>query len=502
MAKRYTVNINRFDGGISEDKRVQAANKYSITKHFDALTYPHKLVPFTKTQATDSENKTFNIVKFIYANSKLYGLGDVSGNPTRVQIYENGGLGSTDNWTTSTNGAGSTANKNTDVFFAYAVGATTYIYTLVNGDRVSKFDTSGGAFTDNERAVTYTTTQIQAQPILHPSDNIAYFFADNVVHVNNAGSWSTGLTLPATQRIVSACAHGNYLALGCITLGTYDIRSTVYLWDRDSSLTTLSERVDFGEGTLKHLFSLDNNLIGVVDFYSTPPLGNGDSKVGRVHIKQASGQTAVILSSLTTDATGITGVISNTKFVRDNIAYFPMAVRLNGDQRSGIWALKGNGLLTLAIIEEELSTVNGTIQGIYATANIWWIAHSADGSVNRSSYTNSDYSSTNASTYESLIFTGGDSSQTKKLVGVTVMTEPLVTSDQVVLKYRKDEETSWTTIFTTTTANSISHDAVNIESSGANLPQFNEIQFQILSTSGAVITGLRFDYEEIEDGLY
>ena len=91
---------------------------------------------------------------------------------------------------------------------------------------------------------------------------------------------------------------------------------------------------------------------------------------------------------------------------------------------------------------------------------------------------------------------------TKKLVGVTVETEALPTAGQVVLKYRKDEETSWTTIFTNTTDNSLSHSAINIESTGVTLPQFKEIQFQIISTGNAVITGLRFKIEIIDKEPY
>ena len=68
---------------------------------------------------------------------------------------------------------------------------------------------------------------------------------------------------------------------------------------------------------------------------------------------------------------------------------------------------------------------------------------------------------------------------------------------QVVLKYRKDNETTWTTIFTNTTENSISHEACNIESTGENLPQFKDIQFRIECSGSVGLLGLRFRYEEL-----
>jgi len=82
------------------------------------------------------------------------------------------------------------------------------------------------------------------------------------------------------------------------------------------------------------------------------------------------------------------------------------------------------------------------------------------------------------------------------------MTDALPAAGQVVLKYRKDEDTSFTTIFTHTTDNSISHDAVNIESSGAQLPEFREIIFRIESTGNAKITGLKFKYDVLPKNAY
>ena len=79
----------------------------------------------------------------------------------------------------------------------------------------------------------------------------------------------------------------------------------------------------------------------------------------------------------------------------------------------------------------------------------------------------------------------------KNLTGVTVMCEPLPASATVVLKYKQDQQTAYTQIFTHTSTNSLGHSAINIESSGAQLPDFQEITFRIESTIGAVVTALR-----------
>jgi hypothetical protein len=52
-----------------------------------------------------------------------------------------------------------------------------------------------------------------------------------------------------------------------------------------------------------------------------------------------------------------------------------------------------------------------------------------------------------------------------------------------------------------TTDNAVRHTALNIETSGANLPTYKEIQFRVESTGGAVVTGLKFLPEKVPDDL-
>jgi hypothetical protein len=103
-----------------------------------------------------------------------------------------------------------------------------------------------------------------------------------------------------------------------------------------------------------------------------------------------------------------------------------------------------------------------------------------------------------------LVFDCGDSSLTKKLVGVTVHHDPLPSGGQVIVKYEVDPIPStyaWTTALTNTTANSLSAPAVNVAGSG-ELPTFKEIHFRIESTGGAIVTGLSFEYNIFLDKPY
>jgi len=212
-------------------------------------------------------------------------------------------------------------------------------------------------------------------------------------------------------------------------------------------------------------------------------------------VKVWSGGTPQLIKKIIATATITAGLFSKTVYVKDGKMYWAMSVPFNGlALTSGIWVLgkntNGNYAVTIDHIEEAASA-NG-IQGFALFGNYVWIIHSADGSITK---TDDQVAFTETSIYESQKFL--TSKDKKKLNGVWVTFEPLPTAGTVVLKYRKDEETSYTQIFTDGTDSAVAHESVNIESSGVAFPNFKEIQFQISSTGGAVITGFGFDYEKI-----
>ena len=511
MGKIYTQIINRFDGGLSEDKRVKSSNKFSLTKHFDAFTYPHKLVPYRSTEA--NEDKTFNIVKFLYApyvtGHALYGLGvDVGTTKPCLYIYDIDTAFPT-TWSGGSWLKSPTTGRNTEVLFYYK----NYVYVWAgNGRYLQRVDIT--SHTNDFSTIAngdFSAAGTVAQPVHHPADDTAYFFYNNKVYKLSGTTWCDGgtdpvLTLPDNLSIVSACAYGNYLAIACSTKGTTDYQSIVFLWDRDSSLTTLSERIDFGAGRIVHLANLAGRLTAVIDYYISGSRGAAAS--GKIVIRQyLGGQFAATVNEIESDTAGDSTTLPKVRYQKDDKLYFAAKPKLNGDFRHGIWVVDSNGRVTLDYIEEEVAD-NRSYQGIYQVGNIWFIAHSGDGSVNR---TNDQAVYTYTSIYESLILDGNDSSTKKKLLGVSVMTEPLVSNDDLslVLKYRKDSDLdgSWTTILTRTITNADenSHSAINIESTGVNLPEFNEIQFRIESKSGSyapVITGLKFQYEVLDNLPY
>jgi len=499
------TRINRFDGGISNDKRDGwigsiregfTTRYFGLTKHFDVFTYPKRMVPYHKTKA--DETKTYDIVKFLVATpdtARIYGFGIHTAVPADKQgaVYVHNASLSTNGWTlVSSSGTDVGDNRVENVFFYYK----DYIYFWA-GAGVCRYEVgAGGVNTTAYQSVTFSSI---AQPVHHPADDIAYFFHDNYVNTLSGVDWSLEvLTLPDNFKIVAACPYGNYLAIACVDKTSFGMYSVVYLWDRDSSLATLTERIDFGEGEIKHIANLNNKLIAVMNFYLYTAADYISIDNPRVLIKQANQNFAVTINEiLADDEVADTEDLWDTRFISGDKLYFPATIPFNSDTREGIWVIDEFGKVTLDFIEEDA----GDYQGILRVGNSWWIAHSDDGSIQRSDNAKA-YSTTLSSVYESLIFNAGDSSQIKELKGVTVSTEKLPTAGQVVLKYRIDGGTTWIPIFTETTNNSIEHSAVNIEATGVELPQFKEIELQINSTGGAVITGLGFDCELTDSRIY
>lgn len=490
MGKITKHLINRFDGGATDDHRINIANKYALTKNFDAFTYAHKLVPQYRTVA--NEVKSQKVVKFIYAQwtsdatypNRLYGYGVAFGT-TCPGVF----MWKIDDGTFARevpiNNTSAVSGRNEDVFFYYK----RYIYMWAGGSKLVRFDTQASdAFNDSYQTISYTNV---AQPVLHPSDDIAYFFTDNNVHTLNGASWTTNaLVLPSQYKITGACAYGNYLAIACTTLGSVEKNSVVFLWDRDSSITTLSQRIDFGQGEIKHIANLNNRLVTVMNHYannSTFGLTNG-----KIIVKTYNGNFGQPLNEFINDSY-TADLMTKTNYVRDGKLFFPANPKFNGDTRLGIWGVDGNGKMTISFIEEEATQYDG----IYMTGNIWWIAHSGDGSVNY--IDTAAYSTTNPSVYESLLI--GSTNNTNKLISAGVLTEPMPSAGQIVLKYRLGDTGNWITIYTDGTDSSTFHEAINIESSGDTLPDYHELQFQINSTGGAVVTGIEFKEESIDDGL-
>lgn len=514
MGKTITTIVDRFDGGITSDARDTSEGVSSMLTNFDILTDTHRMIPYRNSESGDSAASTslkrnFAIALRTGTTYSLYALGGQAAQPGRAEIlYKDLTTGASndlddDAWASTSNNQSASGSTSFDLFVYYK--KTGYIYGAKAGTTIWAYAPGGGTFDEDGSGVSASVSYTNiAQGLVHSKDDILYIPYDNKIAKNDNGSWTTAaLTLPTHVYVTSICEYGNYLAIGCAPLSGVG-KSVVYLWDRDSTLATLSESIDWGTGLLKILEEVDGILVGLS---LAGGLGGatGITFNDRVIMRYMSGSRAVKLKEFIAGNTSTQLPIAKQKI--NNRLYFMMSISLRGATREGVWSLgRVNPSSPMTLVHErtpnnDTALSSGTLYNFFVVGDFMFIAY-ISASVHNLTKTNDTETYTATSIYESKIFNLGESSVTKDLDGVSVMTEAMPTAGQIVLKYKKDEETSFTTIFTNTTDNSIRYSAHSIESTGSALPSFKEIVFRIESTGGAVVTGLKFKATVKPDDSY
>ncbi len=512
MSKIYEQKINNFAGGVSDDVREQRFNFAAIIKHFDIFSNPRRLSPYRSMEAEAStvsvaNLKTYDLRTFqLGSNGKMYALGkNGSGYPQILQKTDP----TTGTWSLPATSTGNAAR----IVGAFIEWASAFWF-LQGTNQVAKW-TIGGTVTQSVATVgsTITTT---AQGVVF-GDNLFIPYNNKIFKVSSAGAITDDVTpaLPSDMRITSLAVWGNYIMIG-MAYGTSATasptgRSKVYQWD-GSSTTVFNDVIDWGEGALMGLGNIEGMICGVSNKYLETPSGLTSLAVGAgsMVIRLWGGGVPRVMKELVANQAVTLGRMLQEVVVKNNKMYFVASAPFNQSTTTestyhlGIWAFgrkNQNSDFALAldyIVDSVVDTSNFKIVSFGAAGNYWFINISADGSIYK---TDDATNFTETSIYETQII-GGDPSIEKKLIGVTVDTVPLPSAGSVTLKYRKDEETSWTTIFTYNTDNGLSHSAINIESSSANLPHFRELQLRVESTGGAEITSISLKWEDKDSKMY
>ena len=515
-----TEKILDFSRGVTNEIRTPDSRFASMVKNFDIHTYQKKLVPLRSTEAGDADATTIlGVRNFCIAKLNttptyaLYGLARDSANSRAEVFYKNISVGSAndlddDNWTSTANNLETTgtAMNDTDYNLFVFYEKAGLIYGARDKQYVWAYDPDGGtAFAGTAKDLgAYTNIQ---QGLVHSKDDILYVPYDNKIAKFDNSTWTApALTLPAHLKINSISEYGNYLAIACGPISGFG-KSVVYLWDRDATLTTLSESIDWGEGELFVLEEIEGVLIGISN------VGKGASFNNRLVFRYLNGNKATVFNELLSQevTSGLTSIYA--KYKQNNYLYFVFGMTFyDGTAQLGIWKLgknkEGNFALSFdRTLRNDATGITITkFYGLIVVGDFLFFTYDDSGTITvRKTIEKSGTDEFVAtSIYETIILNGEDSSKTKKLLSVTVLTEPLPAAGQIVLKYKKDEDidgNTFTTILTHTTDDVIRHTAVNIESSGANLPQYKELIFRIESTGGSVVTGLKWKWEEVKDDI-
>ena len=518
MGKIIEIAINDFSGGMTDEKYLGDFRYARFIGGFDAQTYKNKLIPQRDTESGDNAPttslKTNFAIAFDGSSFLLYALGVQSGANNAEVLTKTlgsgaGGLGGNTWAAPSANQGGGGTTTRAYPFVYYRNQAEIY---GIQGQYIWAFSPTGTALINQEADLTTSPTNT-AQGLVHSKDDICYIPYDNKIASKNGAAAFTvaALTLPTHFYITSICEYGNYLAIAAAPLSGLG-NSKVYLWDRDSSLATLSEVIDWGEGELRILEEIDGMLVGI-------SLVGGFSwalKTKHVFRYYAGGTAQVFKEFISENAGVLVSSSSDLLIAKQKVnkeLYFIMPTKLNDTRREGIWkvARNKNGEFTVVLdlfANNGTALTSGQFFNFIKVGDYTFIIYN-DNAVRVIDKTDDAAASFDTTTcvYESLIFNAGDSSKTKQLVSITIKTEPLVSGGQVTMGYKKNEDTSYTTIFTQSydsvdLPRNVSHSAVNIESSGAHLPEFKEISFRIGSLGNAVITGFGFQYELLDKDTF
>jgi hypothetical protein len=487
MSKQTSITVSDFSGGVADSPRKSSANEFTITKMFDIHTDPKSLIPYRSLEADTNDGSTatgmkqYAVKDFLYASgsAKLYGLGQTGAGLTKI-VYK--ADATTGNWTLPTSSEGNGAVKN-----GCLLEYKNYLWGFQGTNQIWKWGLLSGtpSITNSVSTVASTITSV-ANGIIAADANGYIAYNNVIVRIAPAGTVTdSAKTVPDNYKITSLTNFGNYMAIAAAPISNYNGVSKVFIWNLSSDLFT--ETLDWGEGELRVLETVEGMLIGITDRYLNNSTGAGR---GSLIIQAYSGGTPQILKEIYTQK--LTSVsIPTSKAIKNNRLFWAAKIFTNTtgtEFNEGIWSFGRKNVnfpfsLTLDIIDESINTSG--IQGFGTAGNYFFIAHSADGSIDK---TNDVATYTYTSIFESQVYNFGDVTTDKRLDSVKVSFRKLVSGESVTAKVKFDDATSWTTLGTCSTAGELSRTFVNIESSGVDFPSGKELRLRLESTGGAEIT--------------
>lgn len=489
MSKEITLKLNQFNGGIEDDIRKPSANGFSISKHFDIFSNPYRLTPYrsleadTETAISATDLKQYVVRDFLYASAstKLYGLGQNGSGQTKIVQKADATTGL---WTTPSSSEGNGA-----VQYGCFLEFKDYLWGFQGTNQIWKWGLLSGSPSITNSAATVGSTITSVANGVIAADANAYIAYNNVVVRIAPGGTVTdsAKTVPANFKITSLANYGNYLAIGCSPISPYNGVSKVFLWNLSSDL--FAESIDWGEGELRVLETIEGMLVGITDRYLNNATGAGK---GSMIVQVYSGGVPQVIKEVFTQA--LTGkTIPLSKAVKNNRLFWAAKIMNNlagTTYDEGIWSFGRKNAsypwaLALDVIDENIDTDG--IQGFGTASNYFFIAHSGDGSVDK---TNDASTYAFTSIYETQIFDFGDVFSDKTLRKIKVSFRKLATGESLTAKYKIDGATSWTTIGTFSTVGDLARTFLNIESTGASFGSGREFQFRLEGTGGLEILGL------------
>ena len=485
---------------ISDFRQTMQPNIYkdgvARIEHFDTITgqlVPHRaLVLSTATLFTVSSVTADVISKFINVAGTLYCLCVDDSSPATthgIGIWETSGF----TWTgTAAPGSFGSTGAAENVLIYY----NDFILGLWKGTHIYSMETDG-TFNGTYKALSYTVGTAR-DPIVHSKDNVLYIpYGNKLATLNSAGTLtSDALTFPTNFQIQSIAEQEDFLNI--VGHDTKTGFATSYVWDRDSSLTTLTAKYDLGTDIPHHNFCPGGIPLVIMARPNSSASPSTEKPV--LVVKTLRGDKMESLHEFRCESLAIS---TYGKYIDGDKIYFTALVKMYGDvsAKNVLFSVDHLGRL---IIEQNIGVDTGTavITGVIRFGDGFWLGGGSDGAWN----TTTTY--TTVSSFTTPIIKSDDLSKSLTFIGATILCEKLPASGQILLRARVDDDitdgTDFTTIGTFTTAGNVKFvmapdTAVNIMST---LSKAKQVQLRLESTVGAVITGFQAVFTPLADEAY
>lgn len=505
----YKDKLDVFYGGISEDIRIQKPDLFRIAQHFDIYTNPKRLVAYRAMEADDTNATAYKIVLFNYINSKLYGLGIVSGG-TKVKLFNKVSDPIVDNWTEThpTNAEDSAGARSAVVF----KGFHDYIYGLTAGTRIWACGPLSGSVGFTATALSLSSYTNTCQGFITNDDKYLQPYDNKIAVKDGAGSGPTtnwtlaGLTIPDYLIVTDVAEWGDKVAVACRPK-TGVGNSKVAIWDKTS--TDPDQWIDWGEGDLYILENMEGELRGVSQIGGTSFVIRGKIVIR----KWSGGSKALIDLEIESDDTTCQVYGNHVKALDGNRLIFGIKMTLDGVSINQLAAYgrKKEGYpyaLTFDRLVDNDSAIT-SIDGLYKLGNYHFVAHNSDGSINRPN-DQAVYTGVTATLITQKL--NGerqlrDSARKRKVLAYAgLLTKAMTSGQSCSLYYRTDGNTSWTLIRTYTygddTTSLLKPIDVGfengIESDGSPFQNMKEWQFKVTTATGVEITGIDYGWKLLD----
>lgn len=492
------IKFNKWDNGMPDCQDERDLNNGWYEYLENVTTGDNTKVLKQVSDVTGTTNSRAILKSYSGADGTIYSLGSDGGN---FSMYYNSGT-----WHSLAMGSAKTFENVVNPFFVEYQG-NIYLYGGLQTNGFYLYRYVIGNSNNPPVAILTSVTTISGNTLplqggVEWQGNLYGWIGKDIYKVTTAGVITKMLTIPTDQTIVDLVSYGNLLAI--ITNGVNE--NNMYLWDGVTT-TSFYDIVKIGVGTVVGGV-LRNGIITVVMNSLS-----GES----FRILEYNGNFRVVFyynGRKNNSGTINTYVISRVKLSRGFIYFLGSVTRPNStDTRANVlfrWGNKVTGTANALCVYKNLNFASTNLTGfsqnlndflllddIYASpdyVSVFATLMDASGTpVIKEVKTDGTYNN-DTGIVETGIYNCGDGSINKQLKAVSLQYTGL-TGTGVTMYLRGDNGTAWIQIFADNTVGSMSHEAVNIESTGSNLPTFKEIQFRIEMIGGQTLTGGKFKWE-------